>query len=86
MKSTSVYWLPIWRISNDIEKLIFNYLFTLSANPYFIKQLLGRNNNARDATWIIECTIKDLVRRSLFRLYLFSVCCQYNRRIFDLNK
>lgn len=33
-------------------------------NPYFIKQLPGRKSDVKDAQWIAECTMKDLVRGS----------------------
>ena len=36
MESTSVYWIPIWRVLSPHFKLNL-------ANPYFIKQLPGRN-------------------------------------------
>ncbi len=35
MESTSVYWIPIWRVLSPHFKLNL-------ANPYFIKQLPGR--------------------------------------------
>ena len=57
MESTSIYWYPIWRILSDIECLKL-------VNPYFIKQLPGRKSDVRDAAWIAECTMKDLIRGS----------------------
>lgn len=67
MESTSIYWHPIWRILDDIEDLKL-------VNPYFIKQLPGRKSDVRDAAWIAECIMKDLIRGVLFPLLLFSVC------------
>ena len=79
MESTSIYWHPIWRILEDIEELKL-------VNPYFIKQLPGRKSDVRDAAWIAECTMKDLIRGSFVPAPLVQRMRQYNRRIFDLNK
>lgn len=79
MESTSIYWHPIWRILDDIEDLKL-------VNPYFIKQLPGRKSDVRDAAWIAECTMKNLIRGSFVPSTLVQRMRQYNRRIFDLNK
>lgn len=79
MESTSIYWHPIWRILSDIECLKL-------VNPYFIKQLPGRKSDVRDAAWIAECTMKDLIRGSFVPDEIVQRMRQYNRRIFDLNK
>jgi transposase len=79
MESTSIYWHPIWRVLDDIEDLKL-------LNPYFIKQLPGRKSDVRDAAWIAECTMKDLIRGSFVPSTLVQRMRQYNRRIFDLNK
>lgn len=79
MESTSVYWQPIWRVLSDIECLKL-------VNPYFIKQLPGRKSDVRDAAWIAECLIKDLIRGSFVPDQTVRQMRQYNRRIFDLNK
>lgn len=79
MESTSIYWHPVWRILEDIEGLKL-------VNPYFIKQLPGRKSDVRDAAWIAECTLKDLIRGSFVPAPLVQRMRQYNRRIFDLNK
>ena len=57
MESTSVYWIPIWRVLSPHFKLNL-------ANPYFIKQLSGRKSDVKDAQWIAECTTKELIRGS----------------------
>lgn len=57
MESTSVYWIPIWRLLSPHFKLNL-------ANPYFIKQLPGRKSDVKDAQWIAECTMKELIRGS----------------------
>lgn len=79
MKSTSIYRHPVWRIAEDIEELKL-------VNPYFIKQLPGRKSDVRDAAWIAESTMKDLIRDSFVPASLVQRMHQYNRRIFDLNK
>lgn len=79
MESTSIYWHPIWRVLDDIEDLKL-------VNPYFIKQLPGRKSDIRDAAWIAECTMKDLIRGSFVPSTIVQRMRQYNRRIFDLNK
>lgn len=79
MESTSVYWHPIWRILEDIEELKL-------VNPYFIKQLPGCKSDVRDAVWIAECTMNDLIRGSFVPAPLVQRMQEYNRRIFDLNK
>ena len=79
MESTSIYWHPVWRILDDIEELKL-------VNPYFIKQLPGRKSDVKDAAWIAECTMKDLIRGSFVPSAVVQRMRQYNRRIFDLNK
>lgn len=79
MESTSIYWHPVWRILEDVGLLKL-------VNPYFIKQLPGRKSDVRDAAWIAECTLKNLIRGSFVPDTLVQRMRQYNRRIFDLNK
>lgn len=78
MESTSVYWIPVWRVleSHFELKLI---------NPYFIKRLSGRKSDVKDAQWIAECMMKELVRGSFVppeRIQQFRL---YDRRIYDLD-
>ena len=79
MESTSVYWHPVWRVLEGVGELKL-------VNPYFIRQLPGRKSDVRDAAWIAECTLKDLIRGSFVPDALVQRMRQYNRRIFDLNK
>ena len=79
MESTSIYWYPVWRVLEGAGELKL-------VNPYFIKQLPGRKSDVRDAAWIAECTLKDLIRGSFVPEALVQRMRQYNRRIFDLNK
>lgn len=79
MESTSVYWMPIWRILENDFKL---YL----VNPYAIKQLPGRKSDINDAEWIATCLQKELIRGSYVPNSEIQQLRQYNRRIFDINK
>ena len=78
MESTSVYWIPIWRILEPHFRLKL-------VNPYFIRQLPGRKSDVKDAQWIAECTLKDLIRGSFVPSELIQQLRQYDRRIFDLD-
>lgn len=79
MESTSVYWMPIWRVLENDFKL---YL----VNPYAIKQLPGRKSDIKDAEWIATCLRKELIRGSYVPDSTIQQLRQYNRRIFDINK
>jgi len=79
MESTSVYWIPIRRVLE-----LHGFLLRL-VNPYFIKQLPGRKSDLKDAQWISECTLKDLVRGSFVPPERIRQLRQYDRRIFDLD-
>ncbi len=78
MESTSVYWIPIWRILEPHFKLKL-------VNPYFIKQLPGHKSDVKDAQWIAECMQKELVRGSFVPPERIQQLRQYDRRIFDLD-
>ena len=78
MESTSVYWIPIWRVLEPHFNLKL-------VNPYFIRQLPGRKSDVKDAQWIAECTMKDLVRGSFVPPEKIQQLRQYDRRIFDLD-
>ena len=78
MESTAVYWIPIWRVLEPHFRLKL-------VNPYFIKQLPGRKSDVKDAQWIAECTLKDLVRGSFVPPERIQQLRQYDRRIFDLD-
>ena len=78
MESTSVYWIPVWRVLEPHFRLKL-------VNPYFIRQLPGRKSDVKDAQWIAECTLKDLVRGSFVPPEIIQQLRQYDRRIFDLD-
>ena len=78
MESTAMYWIPVWRVLEPHFRLKL-------VNPYFIKQLPGRKSDVKDAQWIAECTMKDLVRGSFVPPERIQQLRQYDRRIFDLD-
>ena len=78
MESTSVYWIPICRILEPHFKLKL-------VNPYFIKQLPGHKSDVKDAQWIAECMLMELVRGSFVPPERIQQLRQYDRRIFDLD-
>lgn len=79
MESTSIYWIPVWRLlESDFDlKLV---------NPYFIKQLPGKKSDVKDAEWIATCLLKDLIKGSYVPPELIQRLRQLDRRIFDLSK
>ena len=79
MESTSIYWMPVWRI-------LESYFSLKLVNPYFIKQLPGKKSDVKDAEWIATCLLKDLIRGSYVPEDRIQQLRQYDRRIFDLNK
>lgn len=78
MESTSIYWLPIWRV---LEKSVDQHL----VNPYFIKQLPGKKSDVKDAEWIATCMSNNLIASSFVPDEQIQRLRQYDRRIFDLN-
>ena len=54
-------------------------------NPYFIRQLPGHKSDVKDAQWIAECLLKDLVRGSFVPPERIQQLRQYDRRIYDLD-
>ena len=78
MESTSIYWMPIWRVLEP-------YIDLKLVNPYFIKQLPGKKSDVKDAEWIANCLLKDLIKGSYVPNDLIQQLRQYDRRISDLN-
>lgn len=78
MESTSIYWIPIWRVLEDSVNLHL-------VNPYFIKQLPGRKSDIKDAEWIATCMQKNLIASSFVPDEKIQRLRQYDRCIFDLN-
>ena len=79
MESTAVYWVPVWNeLCESMElKLV---------NPYFIKQLPGRKSDVKDAQWIAECLLKNLIKGSFVPEPIVQDLRKLNRRIMDLNE
>jgi len=79
MESTAVYWVPVWNeLCGSMElKLV---------NPYFIKQLPGRKSDVKDAQWIAECLLKNLIKGSFVPEPVVQDMRKLNRRIMDLNE
>lgn len=78
MESTSIYWIPIWRVLEGSVKLHL-------VNPYFIKQLPGKKSDVNDAEWIATCLSKELIASIFVPDDKIQRLRQYDRRIFDLN-
>ena len=78
MESTAVYWVPVWNeLCGSMElKLV---------NPYFIRQLPGRKSDVRDAQWIAECVLKNLIKGNFVPGPIVQDMRKLNRRIMDLN-
>lgn len=79
MESTAVYWMPVWNeLCGSMElKLV---------NPYFIKQLPGRKSDIKDAQWMAECLLKNLIKGSFVPGPVVQDMRKLNRRIMDLNE
>ena len=79
MESTAVYWVPVWNeLCESMElKLV---------NPYFIKQLPGRKSDVKDAQWIAECLLKNLIKGSFVPEPIVQDMRKLNRRIMDLTE
>ena len=73
MKSTGIYWLPIWRI-------LEGHLNLKLVNPYFIKQLPGRKTDVKDAQWVATALQKKLVRGSYLPDAIIQELHQHERR------
>lgn len=78
MESTSIYWMPIWRVLESSVRLHL-------VNPYFIKQLPGKKSDVKDAEWIATCLLNNLIASSFVPDEKIQRLRQYDRRIFDLN-
>lgn len=78
MESTSIYWMPVWRVLEP-------YVSLKLVNPFFIRQLPGKKSDVKDAEWIATCLLKNLVSGSYVPEELIQQLRQYDRRISDLN-
>ena len=78
MESTSIYWMPVWRVLEP-------YVSLKLVNPFFIRQLSGKKSDVKDAEWIATCLLKGLISGSYVPDELIQQLRQYDRRISDLN-
>ena len=58
MESTSIYWMPVWRVLEPYFELKL-------VNPFFIKQLPGKKSDVKDAEWIATCLLKAIYPRMI---------------------
>jgi len=79
MESTSIYWMPLWRVLQSDFSLKL-------ANPYFIKQLPGRKSDVKDAQWIAQCLQKELIKGSFVPDEVLQQMRQYSRQCRRLTK
>ena len=79
MESTSIYWMPVWRVLDS------SFQLTLT-NPYLIKQLPGRKSDVKDAHWIAQCLQKELLQGSYVPSEEQQQMRQYSRRYHYLVK
>ena len=79
MESTSVYWMPVWRLLDS------DFSPTL-VNPYFVRQLPGRKSDAKDAAWLAECLQKNLLKSSFVASEILQQMRQYTRQHRRLTK
>jgi len=79
MESTSIYWMPIWRVLESDFSLKL-------ANAYFIRHLPGRKSDTKDAAWIAECLQKDLIKGSFVAGEVLQQMRQYTRQHQRLTK
>ena len=79
MESTSIYWMPIWRVlDTDFELTL--------VNPYLTKQLPGRKTDVKDAHWLAQCLQKEMLRGSYVPTEELQEMRQYSRRYMYLSK
>ena len=79
MESTSIYWMPVWRV------LATDFQLTL-ANPYLVKQLPGDKTDKKDAKWLSKCMQKGMIGGSFVPDEELQQLRQYARRYHYLSK
>lgn len=79
MESTAVYWVPV-------RNELCGFMELKLVNPYFIKQLPGRKSDVKDAQWIAECLLRNLIKGSFVPEPVVQHMRKLNRRIMDLNE
>jgi len=79
MESTSIYWMPVWRVLESDFQLVL-------ANPYIVKQLPGCKTDKKDAQWLARCLQKEMIRGSYVPADDVQQMRQYSRRYRYLGK
>ena len=79
MESTSIYWMPVWRVLEP------DFQLTL-ANPYLVKQLPGDKTDKKDAKWLAKCLQRDMIGGSFVPHEDLQQLRQYSRRYSYLSK
>jgi transposase len=80
MESTSIYWIPVWNI---LEEMGFKLMLV---NPYLIKQMPGRKSDIKDAQWIATLLYKGLLRASLVPSKEIRELRSYSRKYVKLQQ
>ena len=80
MESTSIYWIPVWNI---LEEMGFKLMLV---NPYMIKQMPGRKSDVKDAQWIAALLHKGLLRGSLVPNKAIRELRTYSRKYVKLQQ
>jgi len=80
MESTSIYWIPVWNI---LEEMGFELMLV---NPYLIKQMPGRKSDIKDAQWIATLLHKGLLRGSMIPDQQIRELRSYSRRYVKLQE
>ena len=55
MESTSIYWIPIWRVLESYFELTL-------VNPYFIKQLPGKKSDVKDSGLLLSGKTPNVIK------------------------
>jgi transposase len=74
MESTSIYWIPVWDI---LEELGFSLILV---NPYLIKQMPGKKSDVKDAQWIAALLHKRMLRGSMVPCPIIKELRSYTRK------
>ena len=67
MESTSIYWMPVWRV-------LENYVSLKLVNPYFIKQLPGKKSDVKDGNGLPPAFSRISSRGVMCLMILSSSC------------
>jgi len=74
MESTSIYWIPVWDI---LEEMGFDLVLV---NPFLIKQTPGRKSDVKDAQWIATLLHKNMLKKSMIPCSVIKELRIYTRK------